>query len=121
MKKTIIAVILCLGLLVVFGAAAVGGEPAETGKKGAAVSYAEQDRIQAGGVTLGLDKGQTMAALIETVFGYDLRSYAYVSFAELWNGAGHSRDFDRHMRGNGGRRTNAGGVSLPGTGCLYHC
>ena len=26
------------------------------------------------------------AALIETVFGYDLRSYAYVSFAELWNG-----------------------------------
>lgn len=50
MKKTIIAVILCLGLLVVFGAAAVGGEPAETGKKGAAVSY------------------------------------AYVSFAELWNG-----------------------------------
>lgn len=34
MKKTIIAVILCLGLLVVFGAAAVGGEPAETGKKG---------------------------------------------------------------------------------------
>ena len=31
MKKTIIAVILCLGLLVVFGAAAVGGEPAETG------------------------------------------------------------------------------------------
>ena len=83
MKKTIIAVILCLGLLVVFGAAAVGGEPAETGKKGAAVSYAEQDRIQAGGVTLGLDKGQTMAALIETVFGYDLRSYAYVSFAEL--------------------------------------
>ena len=70
MKKTIIAVILCLGLLVVFGAAAVGGEPAETGKKGA---------------------------------------------------AGHSRDFDRHMRGNGGRRTNAGGVSLPGTGCLYRC
>lgn len=69
MKKTIIAVILCLGLLVVFGAAAVGGEPAETGKKGAAVSYAEQDRIQAGGVTLGLDKGQTMAALIETVGG----------------------------------------------------
>ena len=86
MKQTIIAVILCLGLLVVFGAAAEGGEPAETGKKGAAVSYAEQDRIQAGGVTLGLDKGQTMAALIETVFGYDLRSYAYVSFAELWNG-----------------------------------
>ena len=86
MKKTIIAVILCLGLLVVFGAAAVGGEPAETGKKGSAVSYAEQDGIQAGGVTLGLDKGQAMAALIETVFGYDLRSYAYVSFAELWNG-----------------------------------
>ena len=50
------------------------------------VSYAEQDGIQAGGVTLGLDKGQAMAALIETVFGYDLRSYAYVSFAELWNG-----------------------------------
>lgn len=49
MKKTIIAVILCLGLLVVFGAAAVGGEPAETGKKGSAVSYAEQDGIQAGG------------------------------------------------------------------------
>ena len=86
MKKTIIAVILCLGLLVVFGSAAVGGEPAETGKKGSAVSYAEQDGIQAGGVTLGLDKGQAMAALIETVFGYDLRSYAYVSFAELWNG-----------------------------------
>lgn len=86
MKKTIIAVILCLGLLVVFGAAAVGGEPADTGKKGSAVSYAEQDGIQAGGVTLGLDKGQAMAALIETVFGYDLRSYAYVSFAELWNG-----------------------------------
>lgn len=69
MKKTIIAVILCLGLLVVFGAAAVGGEPAETGKKGAAVSYAEQDRIQAGGVTLGLDKGQTMAALLRQCLG----------------------------------------------------
>ena len=83
MKKTIIAVILCLGLLVVFGAAAVGGEPAETGKKGSAVSYAEQDGIQAGGVTLGLDKGQAMAALIETVFGYDLRSY-YLLYTSRW-------------------------------------
>lgn len=48
MKKTIIAVILCLGLLVVFGAAAVGGEPAETGKKGSAVSYADRTESRRG-------------------------------------------------------------------------
>ena len=58
MKKTIIAVILCLGLLVVFGSAAVGGEPAETGKKGSAVSYAEQDGIQVGASRWALTKGR---------------------------------------------------------------
>lgn len=36
-------------------------------------------------VTLGLDKGENMAAVIRDVFGYDLRGYQYVSFAELWD------------------------------------
>ena len=34
--------------------------------------------------TFGIGKGTAMAAVIDTVFGYDLREYAYVSYVELW-------------------------------------
>lgn len=35
-------------------------------------------------ITLGVEKGQNMISVIRNVFGYDLSSYHYVSFAELW-------------------------------------
>lgn len=37
------------------------------------------------GITLGAEKGENMISVIYNVFGYDLSSYNYVSFAELWS------------------------------------
>lgn len=36
------------------------------------------------GMRLGLGKGDAMIAVIDTVFGYDLSGYQYISAAELW-------------------------------------
>ena len=61
--------------------AAVAAEPADQEPAPAAFQQ-EADGQKA---TLGLDKGENMAAVICDVFGYDLGGYQYVSFAQLWD------------------------------------
>lgn len=34
---------------------------------------------------LGFGKGDKMAAVIQTMFGYDLSDYQYISFSEMWD------------------------------------
>ena len=78
--KPLIGVCLAACALAV-SCAAMAAEPAAQAPASAAFQQ------EAGGqrVTLGLNKGENMAAVIRDAFGYDLSAYQYVSFAELWD------------------------------------